>query len=175
MLASMGMAAVLARRGAPLVVARCGLLLATIAGFACYDFHLTGPEDPPAVPPALVSVSIEYRQPAGCNNTPAQCDNPVVFFGSWMHPGAEFALQRDTTGRVWRGTALSVPANFPPADEPYEVRIFDPHLAATPTGGFTGNRLTVGRQLLERLASLGTPREAALVYVDVNGEGHNPF
>ena len=62
----------------------------------CYDFHLTGPEDPaPSARPQLVSVTIEYRQPNGCVNSVGRCDDPVVFFGSWMRPGEEFRLTRD--------------------------------------------------------------------------------
>lgn len=157
------------------VVIACGLLFGASGAIGCYDFRLTGPEDPAPVPAQLVEVSVEYRQAAGCDNDAARCDDPVVFFGSWMRAGGEFALRRDPTGYVWRGTALAVPANFPPAGEPYEVRIFDPHLARGQTGGYTGNRITIGRQLLSTLAFEGTTREAGLVFIDLNGEGHNPF
>src|SRR4029450_2349952 len=66
---------------------------AVLAGLpcpACYDFPLTGPEDaPPLNPPQLVSVTIEYRQPAGCENAPGRGGDPGVFFPSWAGPGGE--------------------------------------------------------------------------------------
>lgn len=154
----------------------CSVLVAAAGAAGCYDFHLTGPEDPAPVPNTkLVNVSIEYRQSNGCDNDPARCNDPVVFFATWLRTGGEFALQRDATGFIWRGTALSVPANYPPSDEPYEVQVFDPHLVRGQTAGFTGNHIVIGRQLLSTLTKEGTPKEAALVFVDLNGEGHNPF
>jgi hypothetical protein len=159
------------------IVISSALLLAAVSGTSCYDFHLTGPEDPPSVPATqLVKVSIEYRQQAGCNNDPGKCDDPVVFFASWARAGTEFALQRDATSFIWRGTALGVPVNYPPSGQSaYQVRVYDPHFARGTTGGFTGNNIRIGRQVLTSLTSAGTTREAAEVYIDPDGEGHNPF
>lgn len=155
---------------------RRGLLLAVAGTLGCYDFHLTGPEDPPQLPATkLVNVVVEYRQPAGCVNVAERCDDPIVFFGSWMRAGGEFRLQRDATGFLWRGTALGVPVNFPPTDEPYLVRIYDPHVVATTTSGFTASRLRVGSELLVSVDSAGTPAEAGRVYIDATGQGHNPL
>jgi hypothetical protein len=155
------------------------LVLASIVAAAflwCYDFHLTGPEDAAVIsPPQLVSVTIEYRQPAGCVNSTGRCDDLVVFFGSWMQPGREFFLARDGDTYVWRGRATNVPVNYPPRDEGYEVRIYDPHLVDTPTGGFTAERLRVGGESLTRIDRAGGPEEHARVFVDANGQGHNAF
>jgi hypothetical protein len=142
----------------------------------CYDFHLTGPEDAPlVVPPQLVDVTVEYRQPAGCVAAGVSCDAAVVFFASWMQPRREFALTRDANTFVWRGVAQGVPANYPPRDDGYWVTIYDPHLTGTPTTGFTGNNLTVGGEFLTRIDAAGTNGERARVYVDQNGQGHNPL
>lgn len=158
------------------VFAFCGPLLIALAGGGCYDFHLTGPEDPlPLKPPLLVSVTVEYRQPNGCLNSLGRCGDPVVFFGSWMKPGEEFALKGDPGGFIWRGTATGVPVNFPPRDDPHAVRVFDPHILDHPTGGITGERLRIGGQILTVFDAQGTPSESVLVYVDENGKGHNPF
>src|SRR4029453_9002550 len=98
---------------------RClGALACLLATGGCYDFHLNGPEEPPVVPtPRLVDVTIEYRQPPGCLGG-GRCDDQVVFFGSWMRPGTEFALTPDPGNFVWRGVALGVPVNFPPHERP---------------------------------------------------------
>lgn len=151
-------------------------LAAAVLVAGCYDFHLAGPEDPPPVlTPRLVSVTIEYRQPNGCVNAATPCEEPVIFFGSWMRPGAEFALAPDPGSHVWRGTAVGVPVNFPPRDEPYQIRIFDPYLRESPTGGFTAERLQVGGQLVTRIESPGGQNEHGLVYIDQNGQGRSPF
>ena len=159
--------------------ARAALLAAVVLGTgACYDFHLTGPEDPPPVsPPRLVSVAIEYRQPAGCVGPKQRCDDLVVFFGSWMRPGAEFFLTPDPGNYTWRGVALGVPVNYPPTERPtpYEVRIYDPHLLGTSTEGHTGDRLRVGGEFLTQIVDPGRPNEHSAVFVDENGQGHNPF
>lgn len=150
-------------------------LLALLGG--CYDFHLTGPEEAPPVPtPRLVSVTIEYRQPPGCLGG-GRCNDQVVFFGSWMRPGTEFALTRDAGNFVWRGVAYGVPVNYPPRENPapYEVRIYDPHLLASPTEGFAGERLTVGGESLKYVESPGRPDVHSLVFIDENGQGHNPY
>jgi hypothetical protein len=153
-----------------------GVALAAAALGGCYDFHLTGPEDPPAdSPPHLVSVTIEYRQPNGCINSRTNCDDQVVFFASWMRPGDEFALRRDPGGLVWRGVATGVPVNFPPRDVPHAVRVFDPHILDHPTGGLTAERLRVGGQILTVIEAPGTVEESGLIYIDENGQGRTPF
>jgi hypothetical protein len=151
------------------------LLAVLVAG--CYDFHLTGPEDAPQVsPPGLVKVTVEYRQPPGCLGG-GHCDDRVVFFGSWMRPGTEFGLTPDPGNFVWRGLVYGVPVNFPPKNppQPYEVRIYDPHLLASPTSGFTGDNLTLGTETLDQIQHPGTPAVHDLVYIDANGFGHNAF
>ena len=155
---------------------RAGVATAALLSGSCYDFRVEGPEDPsPVVPPRLVSVTIEYRQPQGCVNSADRCDDPVVFFASWMHFGQEITLTLPAGGYVWVGTAHNVPVNYPPRDLPHAVRVFDPHILDHPTGGVTAERLLVGRQILTVFDSEGTPRESGLVYVDENGFGHSPF
>ena len=155
---------------------RVPLGLAALLAAGCYDFHLTGPEDAPAVPnPQLVSVTVEYRQPNGCLTASIHCDDKVVFIGSWMQKGAEFALTRGAGNFVWTGPAFAVPVNYPPNDQPYTVYIHDPHLVSSETDGFTGERLKVGGQVLTIFVAPGGPNEGALVYIDQNGFGHNPF
>jgi hypothetical protein len=157
------------RRLAPLLAA---------AAVGC-DFQ----PDPAAGPAPLpgtrtVSVRIEYRQPAGCANADrANCTAPVFFLASWMHPGEseEVILNAVSGSYVWAGTAPGVPVNWPPTDQPHLVRVYDPHLKATPTGGVTAARLTVGGQLLTRFDEPGTPDESGFVYIDDDGVGHNPM
>jgi hypothetical protein len=158
------------------VLQRTTLCLAALLGSACYDFHLFGPEDPAPVPtPPLVAVTIEYRQPNGCINDTTPCGGPVVFFGSWMRGGAEFPLTPDAGNHVWRGVALGVPANYPPRDEPYAVRVFDPYLRESLTEGMTAERLRVGGELITNIDRQGGRNEAGLVYIDLEGRGHNAF
>ncbi|MBI3932376.1 MAG: hypothetical protein HY317_03095 [Acidobacteria bacterium] len=159
--------------------ARAAVLAVVLAvpAAGCYEFRLAGPEDPPPVPaPRLVSVTVEYRQPAGCLGG-GRCEDLVVFFGSWMRPGTEFALTADPGHFVWRGVATGVPVNFPPREnpQPYQVRIYDPHLLVGPTGGFTGDRITFGSEFLYVIESPGRPDVHALAYVDENGLGHNAY
>jgi hypothetical protein len=152
------------------------LVLSGLLGAGCYDFHPNGPEDPaPVVVPRTVSITIEYRQPNGCINVSTPCAEPVVFFGSWMKPGGEILLTPDPYTFVWRGVATGVPVNFPPKDQPYYVRVFDPFLREGPGGGVTAQRLIVGGELLKRFDSAGSDRESGLVYVDESGQGHSPF
>jgi len=150
-------------------------LLALAAAAAGCDLQPDPEEGPSALPaPAVASVRIEYRQPNGCANAPAACDNLVVFFGSWMSPGQEIYLVSDPGAHVWTGVAQGVPVNWPPVEEPHLVRVFDPHLVDTATGGVTAARLRLGGQILTQYASPGTPQESGLVYVDDNGVGRNP-
>jgi hypothetical protein len=151
------------------------LVIACLPG--CYDFHLTGPEDAPELnPPFTVSVTVEYRQPNGCLSAPSPaCDQPVVFFASWMRPGGEFTLRREAGSLVWRGTARAVPVNFPPRDDPYEVRIYDPYLIETCAEGFSADRITLGGESLIRTNGHGCRDQAAFVFIDDNGRGHNPY
>lgn len=143
---------------------------------ACYDFHLSGPEDPDPLPqPQLVNVTVQYRQPNGCENSEGRCSDRVVFFGSWMHPGAEFFLKADPGSHLWTGVAQGVPVNFPPRDQPYQVRVYDPYLFDAPTGGITAERLSVGGETITRYDRPGSPAESGLVYIDANGFGHSPF
>lgn len=159
--------------GRPLAAAA---LAAAALGGACYDFHLTGPEDAPSPnPPRLVSVTIEYRQPNLCENSRTNCEDQVVFFGSWMRQGDEIPLRRDPGGFIWRGVATGVPVNFPPRDSPHAVRIFDPHILDEPSGGVTASRLRVGGQILTQILSEGTPDESGLIYIDEDGQGRNPI
>jgi len=149
--------------------------LALAAGLVGCDFQPDPPEGPSALPaPALTSVRIEYRQPNACANARVACDNLVVFFGSWMRPGQEIYLASDPGEHVWTGVAEGVPVNWPPVDEPHFVRVFDPHLVDTTTGGVTAARLRLGGQILTQYDSPGTPQESGLVYVDDNGVGRNP-
>ncbi len=151
--------------------------LASLLLGGCPSLRGTGPEDASPVPsPGLVSVTIEYRQPNGClSPSTTSCGGPVVFFATWMRPGAEFPLTPDEGNYIWRGTALGVPVNFPPRGDPYEVRIFDPYLRESATGGFTAQRLKVGSEAVTRIETPGTENEHGLVYVDDNGFGRSPF
>jgi hypothetical protein len=158
------------------IVAGLGLTLAACLLSSCYDFHLQGPEDPSPVGPRLVRVAIEYRQPQGCLNAASHCNDVVWFSASWMVEGGQFPLTRvPPTGYIWRGEAEAVPVNFPPRDLAYAVRVYDPHLAGNPSGGITAERLTLGGQLLTYFVDEDTPSESALVYIDDNGVGHNPY
>jgi len=142
---------------------------------ACYNFHKTGPEDAPTVStPRFVSVTVEYRQPNGCVNTTTPCDEPVVFFGSWMQ-GPGFQLTRDPGSFVWRGVAQAVPVNYPPRDAPYQVRVFDPFMRESPAEGIQADRIKVGGEALTRTDGGGGREQHALVYIDENGVGHNPY
>lgn len=153
------------------------VLLGLLVTAGCYDFHLAGPEDPDPIPaPRLVSVAIEYRQPGVCYNDPNHCNDFVVFFGSWMHPGAEFFLQPDPGSHVWTGVAHGVPVNFPPTGvEPYRVRVFDPRLRQQLTEGFSAERLKIGGQTVLQIDRPGGKNEAGLIYIDENGQGRNPY
>jgi hypothetical protein len=110
----------------------------------------------------------------------ALCGNPVVFFGSWMQTpppplqsGLQLAVAPGTF--TWTGTVTGVPANYPPRDQPYFVRVYDPHLVETATGGLAASRLIVGGQVITQFDQPGTPNESGLIYIDDNGQGHPPF
>jgi hypothetical protein len=90
-----------------------------------------------------------------------------------MRPGAEFALDPDPNGFIWRGRAEAVPVNFPPRGAPYEVRIFDPYLIESPTDGYTAERLKVGGEAISRIESPGGRFEHGRIYIDENGQGRN--
>lgn len=160
------------RQGRRVVLA----LLALVVAAGC-DFQPDPPEGPSALASTrLVNVRVEYRQPQGCENAlPERCVNLVWFFGSWMHKDEEIPLELVPGSYVWAGTATGVPVNWPPTDVPHFVRVFDPHLEGTSTGGVTAARLLVGGQVLTQYDSPGSPQESALVYVDDNGTGRNPL
>lgn len=148
-------------------------VLLTLTVVSC-DFQ----PDPPASPSAVAitrfaDVRVQYRQPNGCANAAAHCDDLVVFFGSWMKPGEEMYLE-ETGSYQWSGTVRRVPVNWPPSEEPHLVRVFDPHLVDTANGGVTAARLSIGGQLVYYYDSPGTPSEVGIIYVDDNGVGRNP-
>jgi len=150
-----------------------GVVLLLAAG-GCLDFQKDPPAGPSALPAArYATVHVQYRQPNGCANVASPCDSRVVFFGSWMRPGEELLLDGGP-GHVWTGTAVNVPVNWPPQEAAHLVRIFDPYLSETETGGVTASRLTVGGQVVTAFEQIGTPAESAYVYVDDLGVGHNP-
>ena len=154
------------------------LILTTLLTAGCLEFRQVGPEDiTPETPPRLVNVTIQYTQQAECLNVASACNDPVIFFGSWMRPGAEFALTSERGTWVYRGVAIGVPVNFPPHEYevPYAVRVYDPHLLHSPREGWTAVNLRFGGELLFKFDYLGGPREYALVYVDENGFGRNIY
>jgi hypothetical protein len=149
------------------------LVVIASASTAC-DIQPDVTEGPSPLPPATyATIQIEYRQPNACQNVPESCVNRVVFFGSWMRPGEEILLE-GAPGHIWVGQATNVPVNWPPVIEPHLVRVFDPYLVQTPTDGVTASRIRVGGQILTDYNEVGTPKESGLVYVDVDGIGHNP-
>jgi hypothetical protein len=158
----------------PRTLSLAGLALLLLP--ACYDFHKTGAENPDPIPfPTVVSVQVEYVQPNGCVATVGNCSDLVVFFGSWMRAGGEIQLTPSPDHHVWTGVVTGVPVNFPPSGSPYAVRIYDPFLQDSSLVRYTGERLRVGGQLLERIDQPGGHDESALVYVDGIGKGHNPY
>lgn len=145
-----------------------------LAAPGCLD--LTGPENAPVIAfPTLTSVRIEYVQPAGCINVTSPCTDLVVFFGSWMRDGREIQLTPDGRHHIWTGVVTDVPVNYPPNGTAYEVRIYDPFLQTDRAPRYTGERLTLGGQLLTHVEFPGAHDERALVYIDQEGLGHNPF
>jgi hypothetical protein len=160
-----------------LEAARLFLALGTAAAtLSCHAFERAGPEGPdPFVPPTLVDVTVEYRQINECVPGSPRCQDNVVFFGSWMRPGEEFFLKPGPGRFVWTGTARRVPVNFPPRDQPYLVRVYDPFIVAGPTEGASAERLKVGGESINRFFSPGNAQEYGLVFIDANGLGHTPF
>jgi hypothetical protein len=155
---------------------RCLAVLALAVPWVACDFQPDPPRGRPRSDRHVRGVTIQYRQPTTCiNSSPTECDNVVVFLGSWMRPGQEVYLTSDAGSQVWTGEATGVPVNWPPVDEPHLVRVFDPHLYETATGGITAARLVLGGQMLDTYDQPGTSQESALVYVDDNGVGRNPF
>ena len=121
------------------------------------------------------SVTIEYLQPNECVEGSPRCDDPVVFFGSWMQPGQEFLLRPEPGRYVWRGVATGVPVNFPPRGAPHAVRVYDPHMVGSLTEGVTAERLKVGGEANLRRDNPGGIREVGLIYIDENGQGRNLY
>ncbi len=152
------------------------LIVAAFALTGCPDLHLEGPEDPSPVDlPDRVTVTIEYEQPAGCISTTVNCQDLVIFLGSWMPPGGQIFLSPDADRRFWTARIPGVPVNYPPRGNPYQVRVYDPHLQESTTVRYTGRRLRVGSETLTQIRFPGSHDESALVYVDSTGLGHNPF
>ena len=151
------------------------LLGAAVCCAACDDTQPVEPEAPPVPIVRVVSVTVEYNQPLFCTNVIASCDGAVFFWGSWMLGRGEFALTRHPGTHVWSGTARDVPVNFPPRGQAYLVRVFDPYLTESSTGGPTAERLQVGGQAILYVDARGTPGEAGWIYIDDNGQGRSPF
>jgi hypothetical protein len=152
-----------------------GALVAGLAASSCEEFHGEGPEDAtPTYGPAVVAVSLEYAQAGDCPQAPGACEGSVLFYGSWMTTGTFVTLERIPGTRVFRGRATGVPANYPPRAGAYLVRVYDPNLSGGPTLGYTGFRIVLGSEALSLVTSVGQPQEAALVYIDQDGFGHNP-
>jgi len=158
------------------------LLLALAAYGAGCDFQKDPEPGPTAVQPVrFATIKVEYRQPAGCQNAdPVHCDDHVVFFGSWMRQrtptreGDEVLLDTRFGPNFWEGLVANVPVNWPPNDFPHYVRVYDPHLQSTSSGGVTAARLIVGGQIITDYDAPGTPQESGLIYVDDNGVGRSP-
>ena len=98
-----------------------------------------------------------------------------MFFGSWMQAGQEFFLRKQPGLWVWKGTANNVPVNYPPRDQPYLVRVYDPHQAGSPTEGVTAEHLKVGGEAITRFYSPGNAQESGMIFIDDDGQGHSPY
>ena len=135
---------------------RAALAAAALSLLSCNTFRRSGPDALPEFnPPRTVSVTIEYVQPAECVEGSPRCEDNVVFFGSWMQAGQEFFLRKQPGLWVWKGTANNVPVNYPPRDQPYLVRVYDPHQAGSPTEGVSAEHLKVGGEAITRFYSPG--------------------
>jgi len=134
------------------------------------------PSGPDAIPvPATTTVEVEYTQPNGCVSTTVNCQDLVIFLGSWMQPHGQIFLTRNASHHVWTGSVSGVPVNFPPSGAPFEVRIYDPFLQTDQATRYTARRLKIGAQMLTQIEAPGAHDEHALVFVDSTGQGHNPF
>ncbi len=152
---------------------RLGVLALVLAVPACYDFHVVGPEDPPAIKlPSTVPVSIVYQRPVACVNTVSSCQGPVTFHASWMPLGSHIVLDQ-TENHTWTATVPNVPINFPGV-EPYRVYAVDPFLIDSPTIGVSADRLHIGGEKVVRIDNAGGTREQGLIYIDANGKGRTP-
>jgi len=159
-------------RTAPRALLALGVLLALPACFRPDDV----PTGPDAIPvPATTTIEVEYTQPNGCISTAVNCEDLVIFLGSWMQPGAQIFLARDASHHVWTGSVTGVPVNFPPSGQPFEVRIYDPFLQTDRATRYTARRLKIGTQMMTQIEAPGAHDEHALVFVDSTGQGHNPF
>jgi hypothetical protein len=148
-------------------------LLAALTGCFRPDDVPSGPEPIPF--PATTIVQVEYTQPNGCVSTTVNCQDLVIFLGSWMQPGGQIFLTPNATHHVWTGAVSGVPVNFPPSGRPFQVRIYDPFLQTDQATRYTGKRLKLGNQALTQIEKPGAHDEHALVFVDSTGQGHNPF
>ncbi len=148
-------------------------LLAALGGCFRPDDVPSGPASIPI--PATTSVQVEYTQPNGCVSTTVNCQDLVIFLGSWMQPDGQIFLTRNASHHVWTGVVSGVPVNFPPSGRPFEVRIYDPFLQTDQAIRYTGRRLKIGTQDLTQIEQPGAHDEHALVFVDSTGQGHNPF
>lgn len=147
-------------------------VLTALLATGCLEFRGVGPEDiTPERPPRLVDVTIEYIQPPTCEVS-SRCNDSVIFFGTWMREGAQFALTPDPGTWVHRGVAKGVPVNFPPHEYeiPHLVRVYDPHL-----GRYAAYNLKIGGELMTKIVSVSHTDEFGRVYVDENGFGHNVY
>jgi hypothetical protein len=152
---------------------RLALLLVALPMATGCDVQPDVAEGPAALPlTGYATVTIEYRQPNQCANVASACADRVVFFGSWMSPGEGIPLE-PAPGHMWVGQATNVPVNWPPVVAAHLVRLWDPHLVQTETGGRTAARLRVGGQVITEYHNAGTPEESGRVYVDDDGFGHN--
>ena len=154
-----------------------GLLAAVllVASGGCFrpDDVPSGPD--PILFPETTTIAVEYTQPNGCISTTVNCQDLVLFLGSWMQPGGQLFLAPDASHHVWTGSVSGVPVNFPPSGQPFEVRIYDPFLQADPVTRYTARRLKIGTQMVTQIEEPGAHDEHALVFVDSTGQGHNPF
>src|SRR5262249_59912085 len=108
------------------------------------------------------------------------CDGGSGSSGGGMGPGASGSrgarvwLDPRSGGTFGPGYVQHVPVNWPPTDFPHYVRVYDPHLLDTPSGGVTAARLSVGGQVITDFDTPGTPTESGLIYVDDDGVGRSP-
>lgn len=146
---------------------------ATLTTAGCYDFHIIGPEDAPAIAhPNAVTVTITYRRPTACQNSGSPCSGNVVFFASWMRD-PNYIVLAPSAGHEMVGTARNVAVNFP-GGEPYAVYVHDPFIQDAGTCGVTAERLTIGGESVRVFEHPGGCREQGLIRIDASGKGRNP-